>query len=245
VSEHFASDLDLLRLTADYERDGVVRVRRLFEADEIAELRRKIDQYSARIDTLPAGDYVLEADGKSVRNTWRMQQHDPFFAELGIQARFTRMIDPLVNGQAVLQGVETFCKPARVGSPVPYHQDNAYFCQTPPDMLTLWIAIDAATEDNGPVYYVRGSHRHGLRRHQPSGVSGNSMGVVDAPDVPLARQFCGTLQPGDALIHHCEAIHHSAANESDRARCGLLLVYRGAHTRTDPDLHRAYTAANA
>ena len=178
MSEHVADKLDLKRLTADYERDGVVRIRRLFDRDEVAELRRRIDEYTARVDTLPTGDYVLESDGASVRNTWRMEQHDPFFAELGTQQRFTDVIGRLVHGEAVLQGVETFRKPARVGSPVPYHQDNAYFCQRPPDMLTLWIAIDAATVENGPVYYVRGSHRQGLLPHEPSGVSGNSMGVV-------------------------------------------------------------------
>jgi phytanoyl-CoA hydroxylase len=58
-----------------------------------------------------------------------------------------------------LVGVETFNKPARIGSGVPYHQDNAYFCQSPPDMLTVWIAIDAVTEANGPVFFVKGSHR--------------------------------------------------------------------------------------
>ena len=245
MSDHIANRLDINQLTADYTRDGVVRVRRLFNGSEIDELRRRIDEYSARVDTLPEGDYVLESDGSSVRNTWRMEQHDLFFAEVGRQQRLTNIVGPLVNGRAVLQGVETFRKPARVGSPVPYHQDNAYFCQRPADMLTLWIAIDAATLENGPVYYVRGSHRDGLRPHQPSGVAGNSMGIVDAPDVPLAEQFCGTLESGDALIHHCEAIHHSAANESEHARCGLLLVYRGAHTETDADLHRAYTAATA
>jgi ectoine hydroxylase-related dioxygenase (phytanoyl-CoA dioxygenase family) len=39
----------------------------------------------------------------------------------------------------------------KVGSGVPYHQDIAYFCQPPPDMLTVWIAIDAVTEANGTV----------------------------------------------------------------------------------------------
>ncbi|MEZ6071409.1 MAG: phytanoyl-CoA dioxygenase family protein [Pirellulales bacterium] len=245
MSEHFADRLDIEQLSTEYERDGVVRIRQLFSAEEVEELRGRIDQYTSRVATLPRGDYVLEADGQTVRNTWRMQQHDSFFADLGTQPRFTRFLDPLVRGEAVLQGVETFRKPARVGSPVPYHQDNAYFCQTPPDMLTLWIAIDAATLENGPVYYVRGSHRGGLRPHASSGVAGNSMGIVDAPDVALAEQFCGTLEPGDALVHHCETIHHSAANESAQSRCGLLLVYRGSHTETDPDLHRAYTSANA
>jgi ectoine hydroxylase-related dioxygenase (phytanoyl-CoA dioxygenase family) len=91
----------------------------------------------------------------------------------------------------LLVGVETFNKPARVGSGVPYHQDNAYFCQTPPDMLTIWIAMDAVTMANGPVYYVRGSQKTGMLPTKLSGVKGNSIGLAEAPAVPLEEQFCG------------------------------------------------------
>ena len=53
------------------------------------------------------------------------------------------------------------------------------------------------------------------------------------------------LEPGDALIHHCQTIHWSAPNKTDRSRCGLLLVYRGEHTTSDPTLKAAYDAARA
>ncbi|MBN8628907.1 MAG: phytanoyl-CoA dioxygenase family protein, partial [Planctomycetes bacterium] len=147
------------------------------------------------------------------------------------------------KGEPVLAAVETFNKPARVGSGVPYHQDNAYFCQTPPDMLTVWIAIDAVTEANGPVYFIPGSHRTGLLPTTPSGVRGNSIGLAEAPAVPLDQQLCGLLEPGDATIHQCETIHHSAPNTTPHSRLGLLLVYRGAHTQTDPALKTTYLAA--
>lgn len=151
--------------------------------------------------------------------------------------------DLLVHGEPLLCSVETFNKPARIGSRVPYHQDNAYFCQTPPDMLTIWIAMDPVTLENGPVYYVRGSHKQGMPPTKASGVKGNSIGLAEPSTVPLEEQFCGLLNPGDALIHHCETIHHSAPKTSDHPRPGLLLVYRGAHTQTDPALKAAYMAA--
>jgi ectoine hydroxylase-related dioxygenase (phytanoyl-CoA dioxygenase family) len=148
-----------------------------------------------------------------------------------------------VHGEPLLAGVETFNKPARIGSGVPYHQDNAYFCQTPPDMLTVWIAIDEVTEANGPVFFVKGSHQGGMLPTRPSGVRGNSIGMAEASGVPVNEQFCGLLAPGDATIHQCETIHHSAPNTTDHSRLGLLLVYRGSHTQTDAKLKAAYTAA--
>jgi len=231
-------------LVDDYERDGVVRVRQFFSPEETAAVRERIARYiDDRLGSLPEQDYVLEPDGASVRNLWRMEKHDPFFDELAHRPEIVGLVGPLVHGDPVLMGVESFNKPAHVGSPVPPHQDNAYFCWAPPDALTVWIALDAATHENGPIYYIRGSHRGGLLPHGASGVSGNSMGLKAPPkcDDP----FIGLLEAGDALIHHAETIHYSAANASDQPRLGLLLVYRGAHCVKNPDLVNAYPAAAA
>jgi ectoine hydroxylase-related dioxygenase (phytanoyl-CoA dioxygenase family) len=109
--------------------------------------------------------------------------------------------------------------------------------------LTVWIAIDAATWENGPIYYLKGSHTSGVHPHRPSGIAGNSMGLAKMPPHERDEEFCGTLEPGDALIHHCQTIHWSAPNKTDHPRCGLLIVYRGAHTQDDPALRAAYDEA--
>lgn len=224
-----------------YDRDGVIRVRGLLSAEEVGEVRAALARYTREIaPTLPSSDVTFEADGTSVRNLWRMEKHDPFFANFARRPALVALISQLVRGEPVLVGVETFNKPARVGSGVPPHQDNAYFCQTPPDMLTVWIAIDAATEANGPIFYIRGSHG-GMLPHQPSGVAGNSMGLAVGFD--KSDPFVGLLDAGDALIHHCQTIHYSSPNKTDHPRCGLLLVYRGSHTQDDPSLREAYTRA--
>ncbi|MBX7207943.1 MAG: phytanoyl-CoA dioxygenase family protein [Verrucomicrobiaceae bacterium] len=231
-------------LIHDYERDGVIRVRGLFSPDEVATLRAELERYMREdLGSKSADARTLEADGKTVRNLWRLEIHHPAMLPLVEKPEIVRFVSRLVRGEPVLVGVETFNKPARVGSGVPYHQDNAYFCQTPPDMLTVWVALDPVTMENGPVYYVIGSQKGGMLPTKPSGVKGNSIGMAEPSTVPLEKQFCGLLEPGDALIHQCETIHHSAPNHSDHSRLGLLLVYRGRHTHTDATLKSAYTAA--
>ena len=235
--------IDLDGTTAAYERDGCIRVNGFFDPADVAVIRAALDRYVRDVaPTLAAGDVVFEADGVSVRNLWRMEQHDPFFADLAARPLIRRLVARLIRGEPVLMGVETFNKPARVGSGVPPHQDNAYFCQTPPDVLTVWVALDAATAANGPIFYVRGSHADMLP-HRPSGVQGNSMGLAVGFD--KSAPFVGTLAPGDALVHHCQTIHYSSPNTTDRPRCGLLLVFRGSHTTTDPQLKAAYDAGRA
>lgn len=228
----------------EYERDGVVRLRAFLSADEVAAVRIELERYQREdLGGLPADARTLEADGQTVRNLWRLEQHNAFFRALGERADLRALVAPLVHGEPVLAAVETFNKPALIGSGVPWHQDNAYFCQTPPDMLTVWIAIDPVTEANGPVFFLRGSHREGARPTKPSGVRGNSIGLAEPPEAPAERLFCGLLARGDATIHHCETLHHSAPNTTPLSRLGLLLVYRGGHTRDDPQRQTAYHAA--
>lgn len=230
---------------SEYETDGCVRVRGLLSPVEVQQVRKELDRYIRDVlPTVAESDRTFEADGKNVRNLWRLDRYDPFFKELGNRPDILEHVSQLLNGEAELVAAETFNKPSKIGSGVPHHQDNAYFCRTPADMLTIWIAIDAATMENGPIYYVKGSHKKGMVPHVASGVKGNSMYIKDPPAADPNREFCGTLNPGDALIHHCQTIHYSGPNQSPNARCGLLMVYRGKHTTTDPALKDAYTAAN-
>jgi ectoine hydroxylase-related dioxygenase (phytanoyl-CoA dioxygenase family) len=231
-------------LLSDYERDGVVLVRGFLTPSEVAEVRAELDRYIREdLDSKPADAATREADGVTVRNLWRLEQHNPKLLAFAQREDIRTLLAPLLHGEPVLAAVETFNKPARVGSGVPYHQDNAYFCQTPPDMLTVWIAIDAVTEANGPVFFVKGSQKLGVLPTKPSGVRGNSIGMAEPSTVPLAEQFCGLLAPGDATIHHCNTIHHSAPNTTDHSRLGFLFVFRGSHTKTDPALKAIYTVA--
>jgi len=229
-------------LVERYGRDGVIKVEALISRESVASIREAIDAYTKKnLPSLPPEDYVLEADGKSVRNLWRMHDHEAYFGEFARTPSIIAIVKRLVHDDPVLMGVESFNKPARVGSAVPPHQDNAYFCMAPPDVLTVWIAVDEVTQENGPIYYVPGSHVNGILPHLPSGVAGNSMGIAnpEAYDEP----FIGLLAPGDALIHHAETIHYSAPNRSDQSRLGLLLVFRASHCEKNPELEKAYALA--
>lgn len=236
--------LDKNQIANEYRQDGVVRIRRFFSVETVSEIRTEVERYIRDdLPSKPADARTLEADGKSVRNLWRLEQHNAYFRELGQRVEITELIAKLVGGEPVLAGVETFNKPARVGSGVPVHQDNAYFCQKPPDMLTLWVAIDPVTVENGAVCFVKGSHKLGLLPTKPSGVTGNSIGLAEPPATSKSDQFRATLEPGDATIHHCETIHHSDPNHTDQSRLALLFVYRGSHTATDAQLKATYSKA--
>lgn len=243
------ADNDTPQLDAEvvgtYRERGFVRLPGLYTAREMAAVVQHLDRVVQEVvPRMDQADYVLEPGGHAVRNFWRLERYDTFFAELGNGPRILSIVEQLLGATAVLVAVETFNKPARQGSAVPPHQDNAYFCQDPPDVLTVWVAIDPTTTANGPVNYVAHSKTE-LLSHKGSGIPGNSMVLREPEDYDSAKVEAGLLNPGDAMVHHSQTVHWSEPNHSDQARRGMLLVYRAAHTQTSTELRNRYDAAQA
>ncbi|HEX4275603.1 MAG TPA: phytanoyl-CoA dioxygenase family protein [Bryobacteraceae bacterium] len=115
-----------------------------------------------------------------------------------------------------------------------YHQDYFYWYSMGclyPDMATASIAIDAATRENGCLRVLAGSHRMGRIEHEfdeereDSGVSLERLAFI--------RERCEEvsieLSVGDLVIFHCNTLHGSDDNASDKSRLALLGCYNTKH----------------
>ncbi|MEX0793409.1 MAG: phytanoyl-CoA dioxygenase family protein [Pirellulaceae bacterium] len=231
-------------LLATYRRDGVATIRGLFSAELVAQIRVELDRYVAdQLPVKPADACTWEADGTTIRNLWRLERYSDYFQRLAESVPVVGLARRLLASTPVLMGVETFNKPAKVGSGVPWHQDNAYFCQSPPNVLTLWVALDRVTPENGPVGFIKGSHHGGMLPTRQSGVRGNSIGLAEPPQADAEDIYRALLSPGDATVHHCQTVHSSEGNQTDHRRLALLFVFRGSETQVDPALQTVYTDA--
>ena len=230
-----------------YDADGFLRLPGLFPPDRLAEIEANLADYlKTVVPSLPSRDVVFESSSPAgaepaIRNLWRLERYSSYFEELTRAPELWSRMACMVNGEPIVWAVEVFAKPALVGSAVPFHQDNAYFNLIPPDALTCWIALDESPIENGCVHYLRGSHLAGLRPHVPSGVQGNSLKMADPSDQSQFEDVPAVLEPGDAILHHCEVWHRSEPNLSPKSRRGLLIVYRGAHSRVDPEGAQKYS----
>ena len=172
-------------------------------------------------------------------NSLHSVQEERFTALLQSQ-KMVSLASTFLGEPAVPRAVELFAKPAKTGLPSPWHQDNAYWCLEPPNGLTIWIALDRCTAENGGLTYLRGSHQLGLLDHQASQAPGSSQMVVS---IPPCEAVTPALFPGDALIHHCLTVHGSAANTSGHARRGVTFQYQGVSAKVNESKQRAYEAS--
>ena len=133
---------------------------------------------------------------------------------------------------------QLFCKPARHGGVVAWHQDYSYWTRTKSmQHLTCWVALDDVNEENGCVRYVPGSHRWGLLE-KPS-LAGEMDGLLEfVPDenrAAFADSVPVCMPRGYATFHHPLMVHGSYANQSDRSRRAFVLNVFADGTYSDSD----------
>ena len=148
----------------------------------------------------------------------------------------------LLDAVEIFIGPEIFCNPVqhtRVKPPVAvlpedkrfhagiaktqWHQDIGVVTEEADesDMLTVWLPVTEATEENGCLTVVPGSHRHGIDLHcvAPGGKTG-------IPDENIPPDYISLpMNPGDVLFMTKYTQHGSLENVSDTIRWSFDLRY--------------------
>lgn len=233
-------------LRSDFERDGFVVIRNFLPQPEFQTLVANVDRYVREVvPTLGDRDAFYDDRSKpeTLKQLARMEQ-DAFFAEYLRHPLWVSTAAALLGEDVRTHGSEWFNKPPSTNHITPPHQDNYYFCLKPPQVLTMWLALDAVDEENGCLRYVPGSHRLGVRPHSRTQTLGFSQGISDYTEADIAREVALHAQPNDVLIHHGNTIHRANANRSSiRHRRSFALVLQGLSAERDQAAFDRYLAA--
>ena len=205
-----------------YDRDGYVIFRSVIDPDLVKEASDHVDWLQARHPDLRPEQlgHVLLPD-------------DPFWLRLVSDERLLDIAEQFIGPDIALFASHYISKPPFSGQPVLWHQDAAYWPLEPMRVVTLWLAVDNSTTENGCVRVVPGSHRLDkleLRdRPDVESVLGTES-VVDLEEVEAAAVDL-ELRAGDVEVHHPNILHGSRANISPHRRCGLTIRYIPTSTR--------------
>lgn len=226
-----------------FDRDGFLVVREFLPDDEREEVSRELDRYIRDVvPTLPeTSAFYHDRDRPETLKQLQHMDVDPYFDEYRKSTRWLSLAEELIGEPCAAQPPEWFNKPPGVEHPTPPHQDNFYFCLRPPNVITMWVALDPADEENGCLRYVRGSHLHDIRPHSRTNVLGFSQGITDYGPDDQKREELIRLQPGDLIVHHGKTIHLADANRSaTRSRRAFAMVIQGESCQRDENVFERY-----
>ena len=86
-------------------------------------------------------------------------QYDTGFLNFARQPAILDMVEQVLGPDFALWNSSFFAKPAGNGKRTPWHQDGEYWPIRPLATCTAWIAVDAATPENGCLRVISGSQR--------------------------------------------------------------------------------------
>ena len=166
------ADWELFRLTDEqvelFHQQGFLSGIKLFDDNQLETLRSELTEF---FDSTHVGhelwhEYHSNESGDPDRvlfhalGAWRMRVG---FHDILWNPAFLVPASQLLGGSVRFWHDQLFCKPAKHGGNVAWHQDYSYWTRTRPMAhLTCWTGLDPATRENGCLQYIPGSHTWGL-----------------------------------------------------------------------------------
>ena len=199
-----------------FNEDGFLRPLDALTQPEVDAARTYFESLLARVRALKDGRnaYTLDGYHNRCRGIWDMARHPAILD----------YVEDLLGADFVLWSSHYFCKLPGDPKRVPWHQDATYWPVRPTRTVTVWLAIDDVDEANAPMQFVPGSHRLGALAYGKA--QGDAVLWQEVADVArFGEPVSNTLAAGQISIHASTLLHGSAANRSDRRRCGLALRY--------------------
>ena len=222
-----------------FNEQGFLPREELLTALEVKALHQRLEDIGNEVVEFPQQYVQIEPLIKSgelaedpvrfnnVRKIWQLTQHDALFKEYARHPKILDVVHSLLGPNIKIYVDQTLCKPPRLGSAKPPHQDSAYWTSIdPPNLVICWMALDDATEENGCMRFIPGSHKLGVIEHKRL----EDFRVEDEK-VDYASEVCVPLKAGGCSFHHSLALHRTDANRSDDRRIGLTVAYMSAEAK--------------
>lgn len=219
---------------AFFQENGYLPAVRILNDEQIEALRKELEilmdpthpgrelfhEYHSNESTDP-NRVVFHALG-----AWRVM---PGFHDLLWNPAFLVPASQLLGGPVRFWHDQLFCKPARHGGVVAWHQDYSYWTRTTPlAHLTCWIGLDDSTIANGCLNYVPGSHKW-PDLPKPA-LTGEMDGIRASLPADLKDKFNPRpveLKKGESSFHHARTMHGSGANDTPKPRRATVInVFR-------------------
>ena len=157
-------------------------------------------------------------------------KYDKSWLDIAKAPEILDIVAQLIGDDIICWGSAFFAKRGFGGKATPWHQDGQYWPIEPLETCTAWIAVDKATEENGCLKVIPGSH---ISRKHFEHFRDDSTEIVlnqalNLAALPFKEPRNVILEPGMFSIHDAFMIHGAEANNSGKQRAGLTFRYMPA-----------------
>lgn len=213
----------------DYQRDGFLAIPEFLTSSELRVWQRVTDQ---------AVSDRLEAAGE---NTNQTEGDRSYYSRVFIQCLrladtndemrgliYDRRIGKMAAELTGIDGIRAWHDQALIkqafGNPTAWHLDNPYWSFSSPDAISIWVALDDATLENGCMWYVPGSQKSAA--YESPGIGQNISELFDF--YPQWKEIDPVAVPasaGTAVFHGGLTAHAAGTNMTRHARRAMTCAF--------------------
>lgn len=218
-----------------YRDNGFLSIADFLQHDELEEWRAKVDaavmsrgdqrlsfaiEDATNIASQTSSKEEQEYYNRVFTQRVNLWQTDKEFKELLLQDALGSFVARLagVDGLRVWHD-QALIKEA-YANPTSFHLDVPYWSFTSADAITVWIALDDATLENGCLFYLPGSHK---ARKFDNVAIGALFDIY--PDWRDVRAIPCPVPAGGAVLHNGLTFHGAGANMTPGRRRAITCAY--------------------
>lgn len=206
-----------------YRREGYTLCPELLGREELAKFTQFVNAYVER----------ETAKGRRPEHLDMPHLDEPGFLEYCSSPTILDAVERFIGPNVVLFASHIICKAKGDGLEVPWHQDGIYWDLEPMNVITLWLAIDPSTEENGCMRVIPGTEELGALEHVeiPNPQTKVLHRGIPTDRFDASRAVNCVLPAGGCSFHSPYLIHGSLPNTSTKRRCGYTMRFMPPETK--------------
>lgn len=154
-------------------------------------------------------------------NLW---QTSPDVKEIITDERIGQMAASLMDVDAVRIWHDQSLVKQAWANPTAWHVDTPFWSFNNREALSIWVALEDVTIENGCMYFMPGSHLH--TKLEDPGISANIGDVFDKyPEYRFVKPVKAELKAGSCTFHNGLTLHAAGANMTTGTRRAMTCVY--------------------
>lgn len=218
---------------AFYNENGYIIIEGFLSSDEVQAIKDLRDRAVRRAQETGTGfregpvHYDVEpvkndptGRGMSLRKIQEVYRVEKVYRDVMASGKMLDVVEDLIGPNIYYHSSKLMCKPAHGGRRKPWHQDYAYWTDMNTRQVTVWVAIDPATRENGCMQVIPGSHKRGLLPHFHLEDYQIKEEGIEKENIVVAE-----MKPGDALFFSVLTLHASDPNNSPNPRLSAIIDF--------------------
>ncbi len=200
-----------------FQKNGyLLHHQQLFSKDKFARLQAIFEEHLAN-------------KGEKVSDELDMPHvEDERLLEFLLSQEALDLVEPFIGPNIGLWASHFICKDPYTGRATPWHEDSGYWkgrVSRFDRMVTIWLALDHSTRENGCMRVIPGTHDNGFSEYEKTSDDYPVFKRQIKQPVEESKAVYFELEPGECSLHDARIIHGAEANTSPFRRCGYTMRY--------------------